>query len=1009
MKLVNCLSSLTVASLLLLQTTAQNSNTALSAWPVHDNGLNDVVQWDHYSFKVNGKRLFVFSGELHYWRIPVPSVWRDLLEKIKAAGFTAYAFYGNWAWHSASDGTLDFETGAHNFESLLTIAKEVGLYVIVRPGPYVNAEANAGGFPLWLTTGAYGKLRTDDPKYTKAWKPYFEKFSEITSKHLVTNGGNAIVYQMENEYGDQWEGNPTDKVPNESANKYMTELQETARANGIDIPVIHNDPNMYSRSWSKDFSNETGNVDIAGLDSYPSCWSCNLNECTGTNGEYEAYKTINYYDHFAEVSNTQPKFFPEFQGGSYNPWDGPAEGCPNDIGADFANLFYRDLISQQVSAISLYMMYGGTNWGAFAAPVVATSYDYSSPIQESRGLWSKYSETKNIAMFTRVARDLTLTDRVGNSTDYSTNPSVKVTELRNPETKAAFYVTVHADSTSSSVESFKVHVSTSVGNLTIPQRGGEIVLNGHQSKILTTDFKLGDEQLVYSTAEILTYSVVDGEPVLVLSVGSGESAEFMLEGAKFGWVAKNPGSSHTSFYREGNGLIVSLSKASKETVIQFNNGVKVVVADKAAAYNIWAPNLTNDPLAPINESVIVSGPYLVRGISSPDRYTLALTGDSKVATSIEVWASRGVKRLTWNGKTLIAVRTTYGSLIARVPGPSKKISLPRLSNWKVADSLPEANPSYNDNSSAWVDANHNSTENAMKPDTLPVLYVDDYGFHASSHLFRGYFAGPASGVHLSVAGGTAFGWSAWLNGAHIGSFFGNNTFGTEQGNLTLSFTNATVYTNTSNVLLVVQDNTGHGLRDQATNPRGILKAALLSNTTTFSKWKIAGTAGGEKNIDAVRGPLNEGGLTAERLGWHLPGFDASKWSSGSPSLGFSGAGIQFYRTVVPLTIPNGLDAAIAFSLSAPSSKLLRAQLFVNGYQYGRFNPNVGNQVEFPVPPGILNYNGDNTIGLVVWAQSEEGAKVEVDWKVLWTTESSWTVGKTDDLRPGWTKERLEYA
>ena len=68
-------------------TLAQDSSP--SQWPLHDNGLNDVVQWDHYSFKVNGKRLFVFSGELHYWRIPVPDVWDDLLEKIKAAGFTA--------------------------------------------------------------------------------------------------------------------------------------------------------------------------------------------------------------------------------------------------------------------------------------------------------------------------------------------------------------------------------------------------------------------------------------------------------------------------------------------------------------------------------------------------------------------------------------------------------------------------------------------------------------------------------------------------------------------------------------------------------------------------------------------------------------------------------------------------------------------------------------------------------------------------------------------------------
>ena len=270
MRLVNYLSRLTAASLLLHPLTAISQDATPTQWPIHDNGLNEVVQWDHYSFRVNGKRLFVFSGEIHYWRIPVPGVWRDLLEKIKAAGFTAYAFYGNWAWHSASNGTLDFETGAHNFESLLTIAKEVGLYVIVRPGPYVNAEANAGGFPLWLTTGAYGKLRTDDSKYTAAWKPYMDKFSEITSRHLVTNGGNVIVYQMENEYGEQWVGNANNKVPNRSAGNYMQALQDSARENGIDIPVIHNDHNMNTKSWSKDFSNGTGNVDVAGLDSYPS-------------------------------------------------------------------------------------------------------------------------------------------------------------------------------------------------------------------------------------------------------------------------------------------------------------------------------------------------------------------------------------------------------------------------------------------------------------------------------------------------------------------------------------------------------------------------------------------------------------------------------------------------------------------------------------------------------------------------------------------------------------------
>ena len=171
----------TIFSLLGATIAAENPTT--TEWPLHDDGLNQVVQWDHYSFQIDGQRIFIFSGEFHYWRIPVPGLWRDILEKIKAAGFTAFAFYSSWAYHAPNNQTLDFTTGAHDLTPLFELAKELGLYIIVRPGPYVNAEASAGGFPLWLTTGEYGTLRNNDTRYTKAWTPYFTKMSQITSKY----------------------------------------------------------------------------------------------------------------------------------------------------------------------------------------------------------------------------------------------------------------------------------------------------------------------------------------------------------------------------------------------------------------------------------------------------------------------------------------------------------------------------------------------------------------------------------------------------------------------------------------------------------------------------------------------------------------------------------------------------------------------------------------------------------------------------------------------------------
>ena len=118
------------------------------------------------------------------------------MEKMKAAGFNAFSIYNSWGYHEPIPGHLDFESGAHNFTSIMTLAKEIGLYLLIRPGPYVNAEANAGGFPVWVTTGEYGSLRDDDPRFTAAWKDYWTEISHIIKPHLITNGGNVAMFQV---------------------------------------------------------------------------------------------------------------------------------------------------------------------------------------------------------------------------------------------------------------------------------------------------------------------------------------------------------------------------------------------------------------------------------------------------------------------------------------------------------------------------------------------------------------------------------------------------------------------------------------------------------------------------------------------------------------------------------------------------------------------------------------------------------------------------------------------
>lgn len=368
-------------------------------------------------------------------------------------------------------------------------------------------------------------------------------------------------------------------------------------------------------------------------------------------------------------------------------------------------------------------------------------------------------------------------------------------------------------------------------------------------------------------------------------------------------------------------------------------------------------------------------------------------------------------------------------LTATVQGPPI-FTLPSLGPWKWHDSLPEIRPNYSTSPAVWTTANHTNTSNPSQPaSNNPVLYLDEYHIHVGNSIYRATFpstASPPNGVYLNVTGGTAFGYSAWLNSVYIGSYLGTST--SARGTVEFSFANATLASGESdNILVVVMDNSGHDETSGATTPRGIWNATLIGDGShSFTEWKVAGTAGGVKNIDPIRGVYNEGGLYAERVGMHLPGYPDGTWpTSNSTTLVVPGAGIHIFRTVVPLSVPAGLDVSISFQFSAPENgsssstfvptdarytNQVRALLFVNGYQYGRFNPYIGNQIKFPVPTGILNHSGDNTVVVTVWSQSAEGAEVELGWDLEYVHTTGYDMKfNARHLTPGWTSERLMYA
>lgn len=243
-------------------------------WPVRDTETGDTtVQWDHYSLILDGQRLISFGGEFHPFRIPVPEVWLDILEKMKAIGFNTMSFYNNWGFHSPFPDVVDFESGAHDLGRLYEMCKDVGLWVSARPGPYINAELNAGGLALWTTTGEYG-LRDNSTEWTNAWEPYMKKFDEITKKYQVTENGTVLMYQIENEFPEQWT-DVEEKTPNPIPIAYMEKLFDFVQNSDIVVPIAHNMPGPQYKSWSVDYDTvgAGGNVHLYGLDNYVGCCS----------------------------------------------------------------------------------------------------------------------------------------------------------------------------------------------------------------------------------------------------------------------------------------------------------------------------------------------------------------------------------------------------------------------------------------------------------------------------------------------------------------------------------------------------------------------------------------------------------------------------------------------------------------------------------------------------------------------------------------------------------------
>lgn len=312
------------------------------------------------TFYLDGEPFQVISGSIHYFRI-VPEYWRDRLEKLKGLGMNMVETYIPWNMHEPRKGEFVFE-GMCDVVKFVRLAGELGLYVILRPSPYICAEWEFGGLPGWLLSGDNVRLRVSGSDFLRHVQEYFNVLLPLLKPLQITEGGNVILMQVENEYG--YFGN--DRA-------YMEQMRDMLRRGGISVPLITSDGPSHE-------SIEGGSVEGA----LP----------TGNFGSH----TRERFEILKKHVDGGPLMCAEFWVGWFDSWGngGHMRGNLEQSAADLDEML-------KSGHVNIYMFIGGTNFGFMNGsnyydelkPDV-TSYDYDAVLTEAGDFTEKYRVYREI-------------------------------------------------------------------------------------------------------------------------------------------------------------------------------------------------------------------------------------------------------------------------------------------------------------------------------------------------------------------------------------------------------------------------------------------------------------------------------------------------------------------------------------------------------------------------------------------------------------------------------------
>ncbi|WP_170242875.1 beta-galactosidase [Streptococcus suis] len=314
--------------------------------------IKDQFYLDQKSFKI-------LSGAIHYFRVH-PDDWYHSLYNLKALGFNTVETYVPWNLHEPQKGQFNYE-GILDIERFLSIAQDLGLYAIVRPSPYICAEWEWGGLPAWLMTEEL-RIRSHDAAYLRHLDEYYASLLPKLAKHQLSQGGNILMFQVENEYGSYGE----DK-------EYLRAVADLMRKHGLTAPLFTSDGPWRATLRAGTLIDD----DIL---------------VTGNFGSKAAENFAMMQDFFDEYDKKWPLMCMEFWDGWFNRWgDEIIRRDPDELAQSVMDCI-------RLGSINLYMFHGGTNFGFMNGcsargqidlPQV-TSYDYDAILDEAGNPTKKF-------------------------------------------------------------------------------------------------------------------------------------------------------------------------------------------------------------------------------------------------------------------------------------------------------------------------------------------------------------------------------------------------------------------------------------------------------------------------------------------------------------------------------------------------------------------------------------------------------------------------------------------